>query len=191
MPNKRKNTPEPNRDRLSISYSTIGAIGGILLIVGMMWGVATKIATKADVDSIKSSIAPTLTDHETRIRGIELQLASYFGASRTATPRPVPSSDENEQVHKAGFVLAQYQVPQIPDPNASSANAPMAQRAYSLPPRRVVVPLEIITSYKLEPTRGGSYAVLGQDGKYYSLDDILYVIIEMHMAEGKRGLMNK
>ncbi len=154
---------------LRISYAGIGAAVGLLIIAGTIWGIGSKLATKSDIESIKATISPILDRHESRIRDIELQLARFFGAQQT---RATPSGD-TEPVKQASYILAQYQQQQD-----SSAN-----KAALVMQRRVVVPQELIEAYNLQPARGGSYTVLGEDQRFYSLDDVLAVIIRMHLQE--------
>ena len=49
-------------------------------------------------------------------------------------------------------------------------------------PRRVVVPVDFIERYRLRPSKGGAYAVLGEDGNYYSIDDVVRVLIREHLG---------
>ena len=168
--------------RLSISYSTIGVIGSILAMLIALVTIGSKIATKEDVASIKAAISPVLDQHDSRIRSLELQMASHFGAS-PASSRPVPSSTEKLDIRQANFVLAQY-IPQIPD---ASGNQPsIRQTPIPLPARRVVVPMAMVKEYMMEPTRGGSYALLGEDGRFYAVDDVLAIIIrKLRLGEQK------
>jgi len=150
---------------------------GLLAVAGVIWKVGSAVATKDDVASIKLLITPVLEKHEDRIRTLELQVARYFGASQTSG-RPTPSRGAGV-LAQAGIVLAQYQ---------QQAEAKRALEA----PRRVVVPDELVQLYGLTPTRGGTYAVLGEDGRLYSLDDVLAVIIRVHLEEKTvRRLMKK
>jgi hypothetical protein len=172
-----------NGGRISISYSTIGLIGSVLGILIALVTIGSKIATKADVESIKSTISPVVSQHEDRIRALEIQMARYFGSSSATSYRRAPTSELQIQKENPHFILTQYpQVPQIPD---VSANAPRQQNPSlpSLPPRRTVVPLVMIKEYNMTPTRGGSYALLGEDGLYYSLDDVLAALIQIHIRE--------
>jgi len=157
---------------------------GLLAVAGVIWKVGSAVATKDDVASIKLLITPVLEKHEDRIRTLELQVARYFGASQTSG-RPTPSrgagvlAQAGIVLAQAGIVLAQYQ---------QQAEAKRALEA----PRRVVVPDELVQLYGLTPTRGGTYAVLGEDGRLYSLDDVLAVIIRVHLEEKTvRRLMKK
>jgi hypothetical protein len=180
---KKAHEPAKGSGSFSISYSTIGVMGSILVMLVTLVTIGSKIATKADVDSIKSTITPVITQHEDRIRALEIQMARYFGASQTGL-RTQPSSEVDMRTG-VRLVLAQYQFPTIPDTssNAPLAQAPSAQRPAVLPPRRVVVPTQLIREYEMQPTRGGTYALLGEDGRYYSLDDVLAVIIQIHVRE--------
>ena len=58
----------------------------------------------------------------------------------------------------------------------SSGNAP-AQQRYIPPNRKVVVTLEFIKVYNLQPAHGGGYGVLGEDGQFYLLDDVIAVLV--------------
>lgn len=49
-------------------------------------------------------------------------------------------------------------------------------------PRRVVVPEEFIERYRLRPSKGGAYSVLGADGNYYAIDDVVAVLIREHLG---------
>lgn len=49
-------------------------------------------------------------------------------------------------------------------------------------PRRVVVPEEFIERYKLSTSRGGAYVLLGEDGNYYAIDDVVWVLIKEHLG---------
>ncbi|SRR6266566_4420541 len=167
---------EKGNGRISISYSTIGVIGSILAILIALVTIGSKIATKEDVASIKAAISPVLDQHDSRIRSLELQMASHFGASPTST-RPLPSAVEEQGIHRANFILTQY-VP-LPIPDVSGNQPSVRQQPIPLPPRRVVVPIEMIKQYSIEPTRGGPYALLGEDGRYYALDDILAILIKI------------
>jgi hypothetical protein len=161
----------------TITPATLGIIVACLSILGGLWKISTSIATKADIDSIKTLITPQLDKHETRIRDLELQMARYFGASQIGT-KPTPSS-EDDTVRTTRFVLAQYIPNQIPDTSQSATR----QQPPPVPPRRVVVPLQLIKEFNLEPTRGGQVTLLGEDGRYYGLDDVLAIIIQIHLAE--------
>jgi hypothetical protein len=173
MPKKRiTRTIQTNgqtKSGVSLSYAAIGAIVGILAVVSAIWRVGSAVATKADVESIKTAITPILEKHEDRIRTLELQVARYFGASQTSTH----PSRSVEQITPADIILAQY------SPQSISPNAPRAIER----PRRVVVPSEMVQAYDLQPSPGGVYGVLGEDGRLYSLDDVLWVIIRIHLQE--------
>ncbi len=154
---------------VSLSYAAISALVGLLAVAGVIWKVGSAVATKDDVASIKLLITPVLEKHEDRIRSLELQVARYFGASQTSG-HPLPSRDEGGVI-QAGVMLAQYQ----------QAAPSLEQKIETT--RRVVVPDEMIRAYELQPSRGGVYAVLGEDGRLYSLDDVLAVIIRLHLEE--------
>jgi hypothetical protein len=99
-------------------------------IAGVIWKVGSNVATKSDVESIKTSITPVLDKHEDRICALEIQMAHYFGASQTSLK---PSGLEgNEEL--PSIVLAQYQPQAIP--SSPSANAARQQMEA---PRRIVV----------------------------------------------------
>ena len=168
-PTRSKNTA------VTVSYASIAAVVGILTIIGFVFEGLRQLATKSDIESIRATITPTLNAHESRIRDLELANAAHFGAS-PATTRPMELEDI--PVQRIGMVLAQYQMQQAPA-SASAAAVP-------LPPHRVVVPMEMITAYSLQPSRGGSYGLLGEDGRLYSLDDVLSVLIRMHLDEMRR-----
>ena len=144
----------------------------VAALVGGTWRMVGSIATKDDVNSIKALVSPQISDHEMRIRSLELSNAAHFGAS----PMSARPGSTYPGEFEAGFVLAQMQ---YPNSVARQSQIPAEQTQF----RRVVVPQELIESYKLPPTRGGTYALLGEDGRYYSLDDVLAVIIRMHLDE--------
>lgn len=169
--------------RFTISYGTIGVLGSILVMVITLWTIGSRIATKADVDTIKALLEPVLDKHEARIRDLELQMARYFGASQTGI-RQAPSAELEQDLRKANLVLAQYVPMPIPDAG-SSANAPSSRGQYPIPARRPVVPVVMIREYSMEPTRGGAYALLGEDGRYYSLDDVLAILIQTQIRSGE------
>lgn len=52
------------------------------------------------------------------------------------------------------------------------------QSQQSMPRRRPVVPRIVIERFKLQPSEYGLY-VLGEDGRPYSLDDVLAVIFQI------------
>jgi hypothetical protein len=187
MPKDRRKSDQGSGNKISISYATVGVIGSILAIVFALWTVANKVATKEDVESIKATITPTLTAHESRIRDLELQFARYFGASQTSA-HPTPASDVfDDRPIKANFVLAaQYGGP-YPQTQAPAASAAAPRIPPNLGIQRItVVPFEMIKQFNMEPTIGGAYAVLGEDGRYYNLDQVLSILIRMHFQERKR-----
>lgn len=151
--------------QVSLSYATITiivvVIGAVLGLGRALWSMAAEIATKSDVALISAQIAPKLDGHEARIRELELQMARQFGAS-PAGARVAPAS--GEFYPNMNMILAQY-------------------TTQALPTRRVVVPFEMIKQFQMEPSRGGVLVVMGEDGKAYSLDDVLAIIIRLHFAE--------
>lgn len=160
-----------------ISFAALGAIGTAFALIIGLWQISARVATKSDIDSIRVTISPVLDRHENRIRDLELQMARTFGASpMSAVPRAndIPAEpDTLPTIH-----LAQFQTAQIPNV-AQMPIPPTVQR-------RVVVPVQLIEMFNLEPTRGGVYALLGEDGRYYGLDDVLAVIIRLHLRERAR-----
>jgi len=54
----------------------------------------------------------------------------------------------------------------------------LAQSQQSIPHRRAVVPRVIIERFKLQPSEYGFY-VLGEDGRPYSIDDVLAVMFQL------------
>lgn len=153
---------------------TMFIVAGVILgLLGTGYKVVTSVATKSDVESIKAAITPTLTDHDKRIRDLELSNAAHFGASPTAV-RPSASESVPQRVMAtlAQYVASSYQ-----------SQAKIPPQALQ---RRVVVPMELILAYNLQPTAGFTYALLGEDGRYYSLDDVLYVIIHIHLDEKRQ-----
>lgn len=90
---------------------------------------------------------------EDRVRAAELQMARFFGA------HPEPSSYQ-----KSSLKLASY-------------------GEEAAPARRVVVTTDFVRSHELQPTRGGSYSLLGEDGRYYALDDVIAILVREHSKE--------
>jgi len=183
MPKNRPAATNGRNGGFKISYAALGGIIGILTIAGAVWKVGSTIATKDDVLSIKQAITPILDKHEDRIRALEIQVARFFGPSQTSGPTisgPVnrPSSDESPMLSafKMRFVS---EVSRAVSDGEQSAQ----QKAENLPPRRVVVPEQVIKMYDLMPSRGGTYSLLGEDGKLYSIDDVLAVMIRLDLQE--------
>jgi hypothetical protein len=166
---QRVHSSEHGGGGVRITYKGLGAAGTALGILLALFTLGGKLATKSDIDGLKSAVTPTLNQHEARIRDLELQNAAHFGASPAGTR---PSADAPPSA-EARFILAQMQMQQQ-IPAASQVQRP------------VVVPLELIQQYRLPPTSGGTYALLGEDGRYYSLDLVLAVIIRMHLEEMRR-----
>lgn len=168
MPKK----PEPNGKNgnggIRVSYAALAAFAGLLAITGTLWKVGSAIATKTDISGLEAAIRPELTEHEMRIRTLELDMASHFGASPTSSRQ----SADPSHIAQASLALTDY---------LQSQNIPSGQS------RVVVVPSVMIDAYHLQPTRGGTYAVLGQDGRYYSVDDVLALLIQIHLEE--KGLL--
>src|ERR1700676_3744599 len=135
MTRKAKAVEQSKHQGLYITPATLGIILTCLGILAGLWKIGSAIATKADVESIKAAISPTLLDHSTRIRDLELQMARFFGASQVGVPRPAPSAEFQERIRMPGLVLAQYSAP-LPPPMASTPAAPKIPASY----RRVVVP---------------------------------------------------
>lgn len=152
------------RKSVTVSYAGLGAIVAVLVIGGTTWKAVGSIATKADITSIQMALSPRLDRHEDWIRQLQLDWAARFGASPVST-RPNSTGD----IFGAFPVLAQF-----------------AAQKQETSPQRAVVPIELIDLYKLQPTRGGSYNLLGEDGRYYSLDDVLFVIIRLHLNERRK-----
>lgn len=175
-----------NGGGLNLSYAALGTIVAILTIGGIIWKVGSAVATKSDIDSIRALITPVLDKHEDRIRTLELQMARYFGASQTALK---PSRTDQELLPL--MTLAQYAPQSIPDASANTIRSEARRQLEQ--PRRVVVPDLLILEYGLQPSRGGTYSLLGEDGRYYALDDVLAVIIKMHLEERniRRPLLKK
>lgn len=206
MKNKKELMRRGSKDGLHISYATIGAIVGLLAILTGIWRVGSAVATKSDIDSattsirlLISSITPVLDKHEDRIRTLELQMARYFGASQSSfKPSDAPVGDsfpalsltnwtkcDDRIVSVPAFQLAQYSQSQTSQSAPSASSTYDAKRQLEFP-RRVVVPQLMIKLYDLQPSRGGVYALLGEDGRYYALDDVMAVIIRMHFEEHLR-----
>lgn len=168
---------------VTVSYATVllflSVIGGLIGIWKFGSDITGKIATKADIDGLKVAMQPVLTQHESRLRDLELQFARFFGASQSNL-RSVPNS-ETMEAQPAHFVLAQY-------PNVSQF--PQQQQMQQVQ-RRVVVPLEMIEVFRMEPSRGGVYGLQGEDGRVYSLDDVMAALIRMHMPELSRLVPRK
>lgn len=165
-----------NGNGLRVSYAGIGAIVAVLSVIGILWKAGSEIATRADIASLQSAITPQLSQHEERIRQLELANASHFGSSPAAI-RP-GSDDFGMPLHDAAMILAQAQysrVPQFP------VQAQIPAEAREIP--RPMIPLSVIQAYRLSPTIGGTYAMLGEDGKYYSIDGVVISIALAHLDE--------
>ncbi len=163
--------------RISLSYSTIAIFFTIMAGVAGLYKIGAEIATKDDISSIKAVLTPRLDQHEDRIRSLEIENARHFGASPTNWR--LPAHDREDVVLDPAIILAQYPQP-MPIPDVSG-NQPSArqQPTYVPPPRRAVVPIDMIRDYELQPTRGGAYALLGEDSRFYALDDVLAVMIKI------------
>lgn len=168
MPRKSSNGNGNGKNgSFQLSYSTLGAIGAVVALLGSLWSVGSKVASKSDIDSLKAAITPQLDQHENRIRALEIDLARYFGPSQ-ANSRPAPSASIQDQPQRTSLILAQYSV---------------SQQAVQPPPRRAIIPIEMIREYSMEPSHGGAYTLLGDDGRSYSIDDIIAILIKIHFTE--------
>jgi len=59
----------------------------------------------------------------------------------------------------------------------------------SAPPRKTVIPNSVIQAFQLRPAESGALSVLGEDGKYYALDDalaVLFLLLQTHVAEAQQ-----
>ncbi len=139
-----------DRKSVTVSYASLGALGAILGIVITVWQVGGKIATKTDIESIRA----TVTEQDRRVRDLERQWDRFFGAQQKPSELETPTL-ETAPLLKIGLP---------------------GER----PIRRIVVPSEFIRLYRLTPTEGGSYIVLGEDGRPYSIDDVLAVLVQAH-----------
>lgn len=177
-PSSEQRSAAPPTEKV-FSFTVKGLVAGgagllvLFGVLGYVWrttsSVLGAIATKSDVAAIASSVGPRLDKAEQRIYNLELLNAAHFGAS----PSGFQPGASGDVIADARFVLAQFS-------NMQQQTIPSEVR------RRVVVPQELITSYRLSPSQGGTYALLGEDGRYYSLDDVLSVVIQMHLEEMRR-----
>lgn len=70
----------------------------------------------------------------------------------------------------------------------------MQQQQYAPRGRRPVVPQQVIDEFHLLPTEGYGFWVMGEDGKPYSLDDVLLVlfqIVRQHWGGDQEPQANK
>lgn len=136
---------------LALSQSQLAIIGSVLAIATGIYGGVNNIATKGDIAIVEARVEK----QDERLRSTELALARFFGQPPGSVK---PSSDDGNFQGRPFVRVAQLKM-QPP------------------PTRRVVVPEWFINDYLLEPTEGGAYAVLGEDGKYYSIDDVMAMVI--------------
>ena len=187
MPKKKdsRGRVQPQEAGVRVTWTKlIAAVSGTLLILTLLgygFNALKNIATKADIESIKASLAPTLAAHEarmtadeSRIRDLELQNAAHFGASQTTFKS---SSDDDGTQDGIRFLLASAQMPQA-IPYGQGAPPPVP-----IPQKRTVVARELINRYGLRPSTGGFYTLLGEDGKLYSIDDVIWAVIQIHLSE--------
>lgn len=158
-----------NGGGLHVSNQGLAAIAAALAALAIVWAGVRNVATVSDL-SVRDAEINTLQVQE---KSLEVNFARFFGKSA-----PTPSAEpEPQPAHDPSFLMAAQYVtagtPQI------SANA----QASKLPQRRVVVPSWYINQFHLEPWHGGSYAVLGEDGAFYALDDIIATLIAAHEGE--------
>lgn len=150
MPGKKK---AESNGHFSISYGTIGALVGIVTLVGLIMSGVTHLAMKSDVDVTWQRVILV----QDKVQALEVQMARYFGAKPATSVQP------------AKLKVVAYQGEQVP--------------AVPPPARRIVVSLEFIKDHQMVPSRGGAYVVLGADGQNYSLDDCVAALIEEHDKE--------
>lgn len=148
------------RRGLTISYQALGAILTILAIVGTVWKSIDHFASKEDIAVLSEAIK---TDGA-RIRDLERNWDRYFGAT-AAGVKPSKTAQNGGR-----FILASL---------AEAAE----QR-----PRPVVVTREFIDVYRLQPSKGGSYTVLGEDGNFYSIDEVIAILVGAHIVREKELL---
>lgn len=68
----------------------------------------------------------------------------------------------------------------VPSASVESSPGVVFAASPSEPRRTVAVTKEFIADHKLQPSGGGSYLLLGEDGRMYSLDDVLAALIREH-----------
>jgi hypothetical protein len=86
-----------------------------------------------------------------RVREIERSIDRFFGKGMTPTASVAP---ETGTVHAAASEPGE--------------------------PRTVVLTKQFLANHNLQPSRGGSYQLLGDDGRFYSLDDVLAILVREH-----------
>ena len=156
MPAKKK---PADSGHFSISYGTIGALVGVLTIIGILVAGVQHLAMKSDLDMTWQRVV-NLQD---KVQGLEIQMARYFGTK----PSGVSAPDGNQpgNYHPSKLMRSAFQ----------------SQDDVKVPgTRRIVVSLEFIKDHQLTPSRGGAYVLLGADGQNYSLDDCMAALIEEH-----------
>lgn len=171
----RRSAPRSNDGQFTLSYKTIGALGSILLIAGTLFAGMRSLATKDDVNALATKYDTTYSSIEKRVWNLEIQFASLFGKNATGSPALLhPSTSEP---HHAP-VLIRTQAAQYPEASANAPAMPRWQRQ-----KRVVITYEFIKGHELHPTPGGAYALLGEDGNDYSIDDVIAILIREHQEQ--------
>ena len=182
---KQQTRSRANDAQFTLSYKTLGAVVSLVVLIGGLWSAIGKVATKDDVKELATTYGTTYQAIESRVRNLEIQFATFFGKSNTspASLKATPSEDDTNPE----FSLVQYGG-QMPDYSGPSQNAP---RAYQPPTRRVVVTMLFIKEHELQPTRGGVYGLLGEDGQFYSLDDVLSILVKEHDEPNRFNKMKR
>lgn len=178
--NLRSPTQRSAEPGIRISPATLTILGSLFALIVGVWQVGSRIATKSDVDAIAAQLGPRMTQIEARLRELELQNAAHWGASPASITHGL---DDDPPVTRAGFLLTQYaqQMPLPPSASASAAPPP-------LPLRTPVLTLDFIRAYQMQPTRGGYYPLLGQDGRLYALDGWVAIMTQLHMQDTRQQL---
>ena len=138
-----------------LSWGHIRGIGALLGVILIVWAAGENLVLENDLTPVKERLASV----ESRVREVERTQDRMFGAA--------PSGYEWEEV----------------SPPDSGAILTLIGSVVPLEsPRRVVVPVDFIEHYRLRPSKGGVYAVLGEDGSYYAIDDVVRVLIREHLG---------